>query len=88
MNTNKVTAIVSGLIAAEVKDVHQNLLLIGLDSMKTINLIVQLEEEFGIVIDEHELLFENFSTVSRIMDLIGPKINAKELHFTTYDEHL
>lgn len=42
----------------------------GLDSLASVNLIVGLEEMFNIVIDEEEMLIENFTSVSKITNLI------------------
>jgi acyl carrier protein len=86
MNETKIKQIISQLIGLEIDDIHQNLILVGLDSMKTINLVVELEEEFDIVIDDNDLLFENFSTISRILDLISQKVKGKELYTIKYEE--
>lgn len=88
MNETRIKEIISQLIGIEINDIHQNLILVGLDSMKTINLVVELEEEFDIVIDDNDLLFENFSTISRIVDLISQKVIGKELYTTKYNELL
>ncbi|WP_052380444.1 phosphopantetheine-binding protein [Paenibacillus camerounensis] len=42
----------------------------GLDSLKTVQLIVWLEEVFDIVIDDEDLLFENFESISKISSLV------------------
>ncbi|PYE47271.1 acyl carrier protein [Paenibacillus barcinonensis] len=88
MNETRIKEIITQLIGIEINDIHQNLILVGLDSMKTINLVVELEEEFDIVIDDNDLLFENFSTISRIVDLISQKVIGKELYTTKYNELL
>lgn len=46
----------------------------GLDSMKSIHLIVQLEEKFDIVFEDEEILFENFATINTIMNNIKGKL--------------
>jgi len=47
----------------------------GMDSIKMINLIVQLEDQFQIEFEDEELLMENFGdldkTISVLMDKLG-----------------
>ena len=45
----------------------------GLDSLKTIELIVCLEGEFGIEIDDEDLLVENFSSITNIVKVLSEK---------------
>ncbi|WP_281884480.1 acyl carrier protein [Paenibacillus sp. YYML68] len=45
----------------------------GLDSIKMIEFIVNLEVEFDIQIDDQDLLVENFSTVHKITTLLSQK---------------
>ena len=47
-----------------------DLLEYGLDSMTCVEMVVNLEEEFGITVDEEDLLVENMSTITRIKDLV------------------
>lgn len=47
---------------------------VGLDSLKTIALVVKLEEAFSINFAENELLFENFSTIEKIAERVLNKI--------------
>ena len=42
----------------------------GLDSMTCVEVVVNLEEEFGITVDEEDLLVENMSTIAGIKDLV------------------
>lgn len=44
----------------------ENLIDRGIDSLKFIQLIVSLEEEYGISIDEESLLLDNFDTINKI----------------------
>nr|WP_154958148.1 acyl carrier protein [Paenibacillus xylanexedens] len=48
---------------------------IGVDSMKALEIIVDLENRFNILIEDDELLLENFATVEKIADLIEGKIS-------------
>ncbi|QMV40603.1 acyl carrier protein [Cohnella cholangitidis] len=51
----------------------QNLFDIGLDSLNAIQLIVRLEEEFDIIIDDDELIFDNFDSIEKIMEIMKNK---------------
>lgn len=55
-------------------DPNEDLLELGLHSMKSIQLIVDIEETFGIEFDDEELLFDNFSTIKKIIERIEDKI--------------
>lgn len=46
----------------------------GLDSMKSVALVVDLEEHFNITFDDDELLFEHFSTIQKIADRVAGKM--------------
>lgn len=52
---------------------------LGLDSFKTVVLVVGLEESLDIVFADHELLYEYFSTLDRIMSLVSEKLAPKEI---------
>ncbi|WP_189597519.1 acyl carrier protein [Paenibacillus elgii] len=49
----------------------------GLDSIKAVSLIVSLEEHFDITFDDGELLFENFSSINNIQEMINKKFEDK-----------
>jgi acyl carrier protein len=55
-------------------ELDENLFHLGLDSIKCISLIAEMEEEFDIVFDDGELLFEYFSTIRVISDRIKKKL--------------
>jgi D-alanine--poly(phosphoribitol) ligase subunit 2 len=42
----------------------------GLDSLKSIDIIVALENEFEIAIEDEDLLIDNFNTIEKIISLI------------------
>ncbi|MNY54584.1 acyl carrier protein [compost metagenome] len=70
MNTlEKILGICDSDVANEV-DLGQ----LGLDSLKTVNLIVELEMAFNIVFENDELLFENFSSIQKIVNQIEGKL--------------
>jgi acyl carrier protein len=47
----------------------------GLDSLKMMSLIINLEESFDITFDDEVLLFENFSTIEKISQQIRIYLN-------------
>lgn len=47
-----------------------DLVLIGLDSLKVIELIVGLETYYNIIISDDDLYFDNFSCINRIAELL------------------
>lgn len=49
----------------------------GLDSLKTIELIVSLEEEFDIQIDDEDLIIDNFLTIGKMFNLLIEKYGIK-----------
>jgi acyl carrier protein len=51
----------------------------GLDSLKSIDVIVSLEKEFEIAIEDEDLLMENFNTVEKMIKLVNKYTNAKEV---------
>ncbi|MBT2282939.1 hypothetical protein J7E78_05225 [Paenibacillus polymyxa] len=57
----------------EISD-EQELTQLGLDSMKSVALIVELEESFDIMFDDEELMFENFSTLNKISERVESKL--------------
>lgn len=42
----------------------------GLDSMTCVEMVVNLEDEFGITVDEEDLLVENMSSISLLCELV------------------
>ncbi|MFE9279566.1 phosphopantetheine-binding protein [Paenibacillus glucanolyticus] len=51
-----------------------DLILLGLDSIKTVNLIVCLEDFFDITFEDHELFVSNFSSISKVVSIIEQKV--------------
>lgn len=43
---------------------------LGLDSMTCVEIVVNLEEEFGVTIDEEDLLVENMSSIDALVRLV------------------
>jgi acyl carrier protein len=46
----------------------------GIDSLKIVDLIMDLEDEFKITVDNNAIAFENFSTVENIVKYINSKM--------------
>ena len=55
--------------------IEEDLSLQGLDSLKMVQLIVWIEEEFEIVIDDEDLLFENFENILKISGIVSRYIS-------------
>lgn len=53
---------------------NEDLTSLGLDSIKSVHLIVEIEEKFNIIFEDEELLFENFSALDKIVDRIQSKL--------------
>lgn len=49
----------------------------GLDSLKTVELIVLLEKEFDIAFDNNDLLLTNFKDLKHILFLLEKNINRR-----------
>ncbi|GBF75586.1 hypothetical protein PA598K_04004 [Paenibacillus sp. 598K] len=67
---------VKEVLVVEEREINlkENLGAIGLDSMKSVQLIVELEELFNISFDDEELMFENFSTIQKITTMVNEKL--------------
>lgn len=50
----------------------------GFDSLRSVELIVDLEEHFDIEFDDEELLFNNFSTIDKIVEMVSNKLHVKD----------
>lgn len=55
---------------AEKLDGDADLTELGLDSMTCVEVVVNLEDEFGIEVGEEDLLVENMSTIARLKELV------------------
>jgi len=52
-------------------DIHDDLIAMhGFDSIKFIQLVVLIEERFNVLIPDDMLVIQNFSSVSKIADLL------------------
>ncbi|MEV5027390.1 acyl carrier protein [Paenibacillus sp. LPE1-1-1.1] len=60
----------------EIKDavgMDLDLRLLGMDSLKTITLIVTIENEFDLTFDDEELMLDNLETIDKIVRKIQHK---------------
>ena len=60
---------------AELK-LTDNLRDLGLESIDALEMIFDLEEKFGIVVDADEVLVENFETMTAVAALVESKLEA------------
>ncbi|GFN32225.1 acyl carrier protein [Paenibacillus xylaniclasticus] len=74
---NKVIQIIEAVTATDQSELGADDEIIQLDSMKTIVLITQLEEEFGILVEDNDMLFENFSSINKICAIVQ-RYSSKE----------
>ena len=74
-----ITLITERLLETEVGfDVDSNLYAAGLDSMAIMQLLVLVEDEFGVEIAERDLTRHNFSTVRHLAELIRDRNSRAE----------
>jgi len=74
-----ITLITERLLETEAGfDVDSNLYVAGLDSMAIMQLLVLVEEEFGVEIAERDLTRHNFSTVRHLAELIRDRNSRAE----------
>ncbi|MFI9504910.1 acyl carrier protein [Nocardia sp. NPDC052566] len=50
----------------------------GLDSMRSVELTLNLEDVFAIVFEDEELAFGNFASVSAITELVSAKVGTQD----------
>lgn len=70
--SSNIIEIISEVLKCDVSLIGESddLIELGLDSLKAIELVVGLEEAFDIMIDEEDLLIENLSTVTDIQEMV------------------
>ncbi|USK44118.1 acyl carrier protein [Cytobacillus oceanisediminis] len=72
----KIKNIIQELLDKEGLSNKEDLTMQGLDSISSIELIVELEEVFSISFDDSELLLDNFKTIDLIEKMIESKTNV------------
>lgn len=69
----EVISIISELTFIGLEEISQedSLVSLGIDSLKSVELIVKLEEHFGIAFDDSDLDPEKLTTVQTVIELIN-----------------
>ncbi|QNU66694.1 acyl carrier protein [Ruminiclostridium herbifermentans] len=75
ISKDKIVEIFSKTVGADISEfadlkVTDDLRDWGLDSLKSIDVIVAIEEEYDIAIEDYDLLLDNFNTVEKMIKLI------------------
>lgn len=70
MVKEKIVQIVSKYLDSEISDRDCLLLEYGLDSLKLIQIIVEVEEYYGIFIPSELLVIENWDTIAKIQNIV------------------
>ena len=50
---------------------NTNLLDLGVDSLKAIEIVVMIEDKYGIMISDDDLIVDNFSTLEKIEKMVS-----------------
>lgn len=66
--------ILESLSGNEVSDFSINLRDLGLDSLKTMDLVLSIEDTFGIEIPDDALIPKNLETPQSVLDMLGSLI--------------
>ncbi|RJX37520.1 acyl carrier protein [Paenibacillus pinisoli] len=53
---------------------QEDLIMLGLDSFKSVSLVVELEMMFDIEFADDELLLQNYSSIERIVDNVSNRL--------------
>ena len=69
-NIIEVISSLSVLDSNEIKE-EDSLISIGIDSLKTVNLILELENSFNFIFNDSDLDPENLKTVKNIIDIVS-----------------
>ena len=77
-NIIDVISSLSVLDSNEIKE-EDSLISIGIDSLKTVNLILELENSFNFIFNDSDLDPENLKTVKNIIDIVSKYVGIKEL---------
>lgn len=46
------------------------------DSLGTLDIVLFMEEEFGLVVDDEDMVADHFESIQSISDYVGSKING------------
>ncbi|MFD2614755.1 acyl carrier protein [Paenibacillus gansuensis] len=83
MNSEEVLKIVNnkmidlGIISeGEILQPNVDLMDVGLDSVNLMSLIIELEEQTGVIVSDSDLILGNFSTIEAIMQYFYENVNT------------
>lgn len=74
-NRIKIESMLSQILNKDIEeikklDTNDNLLTVGLTSIKAISLVVLIEQSYDLALEDDEFFFENLNTISKIEKLI------------------
>lgn len=77
----KITDCIGMVLKMEVSDIKKmsgahSLRLIGMDSLNCVDIVVSIEQEFGICFDDEELLMDNIDTIDKLVNIVTAKVAA------------
>ncbi|OPX44998.1 acyl carrier protein [Ruminiclostridium hungatei] len=77
--TERIENIITSVLKMEpekIKEISQDETLnrIGVDSVNFIEIVISLEDEFGIAFEDDELLLQNLNTINKLQKIIGDKL--------------
>lgn len=77
----KIIECIGMVLKTEVQNVQnlagdQSLRLVGMDSLNCVDIVVNIEQEFGICFDDEELLMENINTIDKLVNIVTGKVSA------------
>ncbi|WP_028595931.1 acyl carrier protein [Paenibacillus assamensis] len=74
----KITRLVGDILEITEEDhailYDDDLTVLGLDSVKSVRLVLVLEEIFNVIFNDDELLFESFNTINKIIDRVSCRL--------------
>ncbi|MCP1311562.1 acyl carrier protein [Paenibacillus tyrfis] len=82
MTKSEIKSLIEGILDGVLEqnnqqyDLDQELGQLGLDSMKSVALVIDLEEQFDIIFEDEELLVENFSSLQKIIEIVECKLTG------------
>lgn len=62
----------------EIKDLNDELRDNGIDSVKVIKLIIQIEERFKFEFDDEDLIIDNFKSLNTLADFLTRKLEEQK----------
>lgn len=72
----KIKKIIKNVLKLEIDQINSidddaDLIMYGLDSLNAIEIIVNLENEFDIIVEDEDLLIENLSSINLLVKMIN-----------------